>query len=287
MVEINVGGGSPQESRQLGALGVLLILMAIGLVLNSLLGPAFGNLIRYPLSETMLNQTMGLELFSLLVLAPLVFWIGLRAWRGHEAAAPLSIGPAAFGAYMFTQYVIGPEYIHYPPQVLLHLVMFMLSGAILLLAWLQMRWLMPLAPRVGRVWAAVLAFLVIFVILRYLDPLVKMIQGGGLMGPEFAADITMYWTIFFLDLGIVVPLTMTTAVGLLQGMPWASRALYAVIGWFALVPPSVAMMAIVMLWNNDPFADVITVAILVASAVVFGWLAYQLYRPLLRRRRLA
>jgi hypothetical protein len=284
MVEIDVGGGSSQASRQLGALGVLLILMAFGLVLNSLLGPAFGNLIRYPVSATMLNQTMGLELFSLLVLAPLVFWIGLRAWGGHEAAAPLSIGPAAFGVYMFTQYVIGPEYTRYPPQVLLHLAMFMLSGAILLLAWQQMRWLAPLAPRAGRLWSAVLGFLVIFVLLRYLDPLVKMIQGGGLMGPEFAGDITMYWTIFFLDLGIVVPLTMATAVGLLQGMPWASRALYAVIGWFALVPLSVAVMSLVMLWNNDPFADVMTVVILVASAVVFGWLAFQLYRPLLRRR---
>jgi hypothetical protein len=272
-----------KASRQLGALGVLLILMAIGLVFNALLGPAFGNLMHYPFSATMRSQTIGLELFSLLVLAPLVFWIGLRAWRGHQAAAPLSIGPAAFGVYMYTQYVIGPGYSSYPPQVLLHLAMFVLSGAILCLAWVQMHWLAPLAPRAGRLWSAVLAFLVIFIILRYLDPLVKMVLGGGQMGPEFVADIAMYWTIFFLDLGIIVPLTMATAVGLLQGMPWASRALYAVIGWFALVPPAVALMAIVMLWNNDPFADVVTVLILVASALVFGWLAYQLYRPLLRR----
>jgi hypothetical protein len=271
-----------RANRQLGALGVLLIIFALGLALNAVLGPTFSGLIRYPFSETMLNQTIGLELFTLFLLGPFVLWIGLRALRGHRVAVPLSIGPAAFGVYMFTQYIIGPEYAFYPSQVLLHLGLFVLSAAILWMAWPQLGWIGALPARTGRLWAGVLAFLAVFVVLRYLDPLVRMIQGGGAMGPAFAEDVTMYWTIFLLDLGLVVPFTLVAAIALLQGVPWGTRALYGVIGWFALVPPSVAVMSLVMLVNNDPHASVVSTLVLAASAGVFLWLAYLLYRPLLR-----
>jgi hypothetical protein len=274
--------GRERANRQLGALGVLLIIFALGLALNSLLGPAFSGLIRYPLSQTMLNQTIGLELFSLFLLAPITIWIGLRALRGHRVAAYLGIGPAAFGVYMFTQYILGPEYAMYPTQVLLHLGMFVLSAAILWMAWPQLWWIGPLPVRNGRLWAGVLAFLAVFILVRYLDPLVKMLQGGGLMSPAFADDVTMYWTIFLLDLGLLVPFILVVSIALLQGIPWASRALYGVIGWFALVPPSIAVMSLVMLWNNDPHASAVSTLVLVASAAVFAWLAYLLYRPVLR-----
>jgi hypothetical protein len=271
-----------RENRQLGALGVLLIIFALGLALNSLLGPKFSGLIRYPFSQTMLNQTIGLELFSLFLLAPLALWIGLRALRGHRVAAPLSIGLAAFGVYMFTHYIIGPEYAVYPSQVVLHLGMFVLSAAILWMAWPQSWWIGPLPVRSARLWAGVLAFLAVFILVRYLDPLAKMLQGGGMMPPQFTDDVTMYWTVFLLDLGLVVPFILVVSIALLQGIPWATRALYGVIGWFALVPSSIAVMSLVMLWNNDPHASVVSTLVLVASAAVFAWLAYLLYRPVLR-----
>lgn len=282
MQEIDARAETTGARSQLGGLGVLLILLAIGLAVNALLGPAFSGLIRYPVSQTVINQTIGLELFSLLVLAPFLVWVGLRALRGHAAAGPLSVGPAAFSVYMFIQYIIGPAYTSYPSHVLLHLVLFVLSAATLWMAWTQLSWLMPLARSAARIWATVLAFLAIFLMLRYVGPLAAMIQGGGAMAPRFATDATMYWTIFFLDLGILAPFTIAAAVALLQGARWGAKALHGIVGWFAFVAPSIAAMSIVMLWNNDPFASVGSTLVLVASAIVFGWLAFLLNRPMLR-----
>jgi hypothetical protein len=42
----------------------------------------------------------------------------------------------------------------------------------------------------------------------------------------------------------VVPCTIATALALRRGTPVATKAMYGVVGWFALVPPSVAVMEV-------------------------------------------
>jgi hypothetical protein len=75
-------------------------------------------------------------------------------------------------------------------------------------------------------------------------------------------------------------------IGLLigWGRELGRRALYAVTGWFALVPPSVTAMAVVMLAKGDPNASVATVVTLTVASLVFGAFAVHVYRPLLARR---
>jgi uncharacterized membrane protein YjjB (DUF3815 family) len=82
----------------------------------------------------------------------------------------------------------------------------------------------------------------------------------------------------------VVPATVAGAVALLGGRELGRRALYAVTAWFALVPPSVAAMAVVMLAKGDPNASVATVVTLTVASLVFGAFAVHVYRPLLARR---
>jgi ABC-type Na+ efflux pump permease subunit len=101
--------------------------------------------------------------------------------------------------------------------------------------------------------------------------------------PAHPADVSMYWSIFFLDLGVVVPTAIATGIGLLAGAAWARRAVFGVVGWFALVPPSVAAMAIVKLLRNDPNATVGDTAVLAAVTLMFWLVAVRLYRPLFRR----
>jgi hypothetical protein len=57
-----------------------------------------------------------------------------------------------------------------------------------------------------------------------------------------------------------------------------------VIGWFALVPPSVAAMSAAMSINDDPHASTANLVAFTAAAVVFGAYAITVYRPLLRLR---
>ncbi|MGB3370985.1 MAG: hypothetical protein WBA81_10225, partial [Rhodococcus sp. (in: high G+C Gram-positive bacteria)] len=115
---------------------------------------------------------------------------------------------------------------------------------------------------------------------RYLDPIF-----GGAMPAEFADARTFFWSIVLLDLGLVVPATVVTAVALFRKARFAQKALFAVLGWFALVPPSVAAMAAVMVARSDPTASVGQVVVLTVVAVVFVGFAVTVFRPLLFRNR--
>jgi hypothetical protein len=262
-------------------LGIALITLGTGLLANSLLGPFVSGAITYPLSESLLNQTIGLEAVSLFLVAPLCILAGILAIRRHPAAPLIAIGPGAYTAYMFLQYVVGPEYRYYPGILPLHLALFVLGAGIAVAAWGAID--RERLPRIGegsqRRYAFLLLALAAFILSRYLSALFAALQGEPLTA-EFRDDVSMYWSILLLDLGIVVPATVASAVALLRGAGWARKALYAVFGWFALVPPSVAAMGIVMVVKHDPNASLGQAIVLTLAALVFAALAVRLYRPI-------
>ncbi|MDD9205726.1 hypothetical protein PU560_04495 [Georgenia sp. 10Sc9-8] len=63
----------------------------------------------YPFTETVLNETLGLEAVTLVLVAPLAVVTGAMTLRGHRAGPLLALGPAAYAAYMLVQYVVGPQ----------------------------------------------------------------------------------------------------------------------------------------------------------------------------------
>jgi hypothetical protein len=83
-----------------------------------------------------------------------------------------------------------------------------------------------------------------------------------------------------MDLGVVVPAAIATAVGLLRRAPAAARAMYALFGWFALVPPSVAAMAVAMVLRHDPNATTGGTIVFIAVAAVFAAFAVGVFWPL-------
>lgn len=112
-----------------------------------------------------------------------------------------------------------------------------------------------------------------------------MLAGGAV--PAAAPDLTMYWSIFFLDMGVIVPFAIATGAGLAVGAGWAQSAAFGLLGWFALVPPSVAAMSIVKILLADPNAstgDAMTFAIV---TVVFWVVAALAFRRLLKREATA
>jgi hypothetical protein len=128
-----------------------------------------------------------------------------------------------------------------------------------------------------------LLVLAVVVVSRYLGSFAALF-GSSPTPVEFAAARTFCWSIYLLDLGVVVPTTIAGGVGLVRGSRAAHTALYCVVGWFALVPPSVASMALVMVVNDDPNASVGQVLLLGGVSVVFGAFAAYVYRPVLLGR---
>jgi len=269
-------------TRMPRSFGLLLLLLAGELVVNSALGPLGADMIHYPFDETLRSQLVGLEIVTLLVVVPWCVIAGVCALRGRAHSALLALAPTSYSLYMFVQYVLGPEYAQYRVAALFQLSLVTLSGGLMLWAWaLSRRARLPvLRRRAERVYGAVMLGLALFVLLRYAVGIVGSFSSTAIPR-EFAAARTFYWSIFLLDLGVVVPATVVGAVALLRGSDLGRRALYAVTGWFALVPPSVAAMAATMLVNGDSNASFATVVGLCLASVVFAAFAAVVYRPLL------
>lgn len=101
---------------------------------------------------------------------------------------------------------------------------------------------------------------------------------------EYDEHPTTYWIVAFLDLAVVIPVTMAAALALLRGRPWADRPFYAVIGWYALVPLSVTAMAVTMVARDDPAADEARAVVFAIASVVFLALAALVFAPLPRQK---
>jgi hypothetical protein len=266
------------------SLGAGLLLLAAALAGNVVAGPLGADVIDYPISTSMDNQLRGLELVTMFLVVPWLVATGVLALRNHPGAPLLAFAPAGYAAYMFLQYVLGPEYSTYSWAVLFHVAVFSLSGWLTLSAWrLAAARPVPLATRAQhRRRACLMLALAGFVLVRYVPVLVGATDGRPLPA-ELQDGRTFFWSIVLLDLGVVVPLTLVAGLASWRGTPAGERSVYAVVGWFALVPPSVAAMAAVMVARGDPYASLPTTLLLTAASLLFAGVAAGLLRPLLRR----
>jgi hypothetical protein len=272
--------------------------IGLGLVLaaNALLGPLVGGVIAWHFSESLLNQGLGLDAFSLAVVAPLAIVAGIGLVRGRPWAAAVAGSVATYTMYMSIQYVIGPEYLRDPGNserfFVLYLALFIVGGGVALGAWHALRWILPpdRPRRRERALAVALLAIAAFVVFgMYLgNGFVQAMSDFG----RFVADPartdslqhpSAYWIVAFLDLGVVVPATVAVALALLRGSDRGRWGTYVVVGWFALVPPSVASMAVAMVVNDDPAASPARTVVFCVAAVVFAILAWALFRPLVRK----
>lgn len=256
---MNETGGRRALACELMSLSGLLALVA-------LLGPLVTGSLRYRYSETMLNQAVGLDAFALCVVAPAALVAAALSLRGSPAGPLLALGPAGFVLYMTVQYVVGPEYLTLDGNgergFPLFVALFVVAGLAFFQAW-SLAAAPPVSDRSRRRRGALLLALAAFVLLGmylangFLQALVDFPSyvAERAATSEYDEHPTAFWLVAFLDLAVVVPLTAATGLALLRGRAWAGRAFFGVMGWFALVPGSVAAMAVTMVLRDDPAAS--------------------------------
>jgi hypothetical protein len=271
-------------------LALALVALAAGLAAVALLGPLTGGPIDYHVSETLRNQTIGLDAVSLLVVAPLALTAAVLARRGHVAGPALALGVGAYTAYMFVQYIVGPDYLSRPGDnerlFPLYLCLFTLGWGSALLAWHALAAAPPTVPRRrARLLATrVLPLFAVLAFARYI-PVLADVMSGDPRDAGYRAGPTFFWAIALLDLGVFLPATAAACVGLARRRPWARRALFLVVGWFGLVGPAVAAMAITMSVNHDPNASTANAIAMTILGLAFAALAVAVYRPLCSRQQ--
>lgn len=275
---------SPADRRSYRALGPALLVLAAALVANSVLGPLGIDALAYPLPDSLLNQLLGLEVVTLLLVVPTMVAAAVLALRDRPGAAALALGPTAYTAYMFVQYVVGPEHLVYSLTVLLHLAIATLAGITCVWSW--HRAVATASPRTTghrrRRRVAWLLLLATFVVARYLPVLAGAVSGGSIPA-EYAEAPAFYWTIVLLDLGVVAPATVAAAVAIGLGRAAGAPAWVGVVSWFTLVPTSVAAMAAVMVVRNDPHASPATLVLTTVASIAFAVPAVRAVRRILRQ----
>ena len=151
-------------------LGAGLFLLGGLITLYAVLGPLVLDVIHFRTSASGLNQIRGGDLAALIVVVPVCMTVGRLAWRGHPAAPVLALAPGLFAMYMYSQLILGNEYLYRPGNFEryfpLLLGMFILAATLVLRSWGEIRLeeLPPSIPRLQRGSGILLVAMAVFVV---------------------------------------------------------------------------------------------------------------------------
>ena len=213
-----------------------LFLLGLGLVANVGLGPLGFKAIRYHVSTSMMNQLIGLDLVTLLVVAPLAFLVGLLALRRHPSAPVLAIAPGLFTAYILPQYIVGPDYVHLPGNnqrfFLLHLSLFVLGVAVALIGWTTINddELPDVSDREAFLASRVLFVGALFLVVGLHLPGVIDALSAVPTNAAYLDSPTAFYLVKLMDLGLIVPASIAVGVALTRRSRWAEKIMYPLIG---------------------------------------------------------
>lgn len=282
--DIAVTGTPPQRW-----LGTALLVLGLGAAVIALLGPLATGVIRYHASPGALNQLAGGDAAALLLVAPTSIVAGVLVLRGHRAGPVLALGPAIYAVYTYVQLGLSVDVTRYPGNserfFPLFIGLFVLAAAIAIRAWttIDTTDLPPTSRRLDRALGTFLLLVAAFLTFGLHLPGLADAMRAQPAGPEYLADPFLFWLVKFMDLGIVVPALVVIGVGILRGVGWARQAVYAAVGWFALLGTAVAGMAIVMQSTGDPAASVANTVAFTGFALFALAVAAIVFQPLLAR----
>jgi hypothetical protein len=272
-------------SKRPRLLAALLVMLALGMAVTSVLGPLVLGLMIYRTSPTTLNQLYGSDAAALFVIAPLALVTALLTVRAHPAAPLLAAGVGLFALYTYAQVVIGQEYLRLPGNVErffpLLLAVFVLAEAVVVVAWRSVPAGLPRpSRRVERAVALALLLVAVFLVfgLHLRSMLIAWQDPASLT--EYASAPTPFWLVKLMDLGIIVPAAVTIGIGLWRRADWARRGAYVLLTGYTCLAVSVTFMGVVMNLKDDPDASAGLAAGFGLFALVFIVLTTLLYRPL-------
>ncbi len=259
-----------------------MLALATGVAVLSILGPLGVGVLEYHIAEDVANQVIGGDAAALALVVPVSVLAGILAWRGHGSGAVLALAPTAFAVYLYTQLAIGGDFASRPGNserfFLLFLLVFLLAATGLVLAWRQASSvrLPDLTPGARRAVTTILLAVAFFLVVGLHLRGVASLTGGPPYGVEYTQSPAVFLIVKWMDLGLVVPVSLLTALGVWRRTAWSGLLAVAVIGWGALLGGAVAAMGVVMVLNDDPAASIPLAVGFVIVAGVFlalaGWL---------------
>jgi hypothetical protein len=278
MVTDATAGATPQ--RPGATVAVALLLLATGLAATVVLGPLGLGLLQWRVGPSGLIQLYGAHLAELVLVVPVAVgaaWL----WRGHHRLAPaLALGAAQYALYVAVQDVLFPDYSLYPGNnerfYPLFLGLLILSWTVACRAWAALDQSPPLPPRwLLRGFAALLLLLSAVIGFAWTAQVLAIALTGAAT-PDYAEAPSGFWVIRTVDLGVVIPISLWTAIGLWHGRPAAIKTAYALASFLTLELGAVLAMGLVQLWRRDPSVSPVLVYVLAPIFLVLAMLTVRL-----------
>ncbi len=247
-------------------MSLALFCLAASLAATVVLGPLGLGLLQWRVSASSLNQLYGAGVVELLLVVPAALIAGWLWRRQHRLAPVLALGVAPYGLYVALQDVLYPDYSLYPGNNERFFPVFL---ALAILSWtVAVRACAALdpCPPLPSLWlrrsvAAVFLLLTATIGGTWTAQVLPIALTGALT-PEYAEGPSGFWLIRLVDLGVIVPITLATALGLWRGQPLAIKAAYGLASFLTLELAAVLAMGAVMLWRQDPHASWMLVYVL-------------------------
>jgi hypothetical protein len=208
--------GADYVVRQERALAIALVALALGVAANSILGPVGLGLMRYRTSATTLNQLLGSDAAALFVVVPITVAAAVLAFRRHPVAPLVAVGIGVYALYTYAQVIIGQEYLRLPGNVNRSFHFFLPFSSSRRWSWF---WpstspppTPPAAPKLEWIAAVVLLLVAAFLVFgQHLRPMIIAWRDPASL-TEYASSPTPFWMVKLMDLGIIVPAAVLTAM---------------------------------------------------------------------------
>lgn len=253
--------------------GVLSAVLGVTVLAAAVLGPLLAGRVHFHMSSDALVQYVGGEVVTVVVavvlLASVPGW-----WAGWHWVPAVAAGASAYVAYTFATVVLGQEYARYPGNVekafLLYVAITAAAVALLVTSYRVLSAAGGLdGPRRATGWVLVAIGAVIALLW------LGQVAGFYRTGPteEYQSATALFWLIKYLDVGVVIPLAITT--GLLQRSPTpgTDAAAVTMLGFFGWLLLALVFMAVEMLRQGTPGASWVLAigAVILLVPPVLAW----------------
>jgi hypothetical protein len=239
-------------------ISILSIVGGILVLINSLLGPLWLDLIQMHTSISGILQTKAQDLVNIIIITPLLIIGGILNIKKSSIAKYLLILTPIYLFYFGLSYGIGQEWTVYPGNIENFFWIYILCIVIglILLFYTMPQFKSDDAPKFNKKslrWYVIISiiFLGLFTLLWYKDIFTVLFK-GDLPGNAYTNGPTLFWMIRYLDLSITIPLGFV-GFYLLWTRP---KKYYAVLllffGFFLTMIFAVCSMAWFQFVTNDP-----------------------------------
>ena len=245
------------------AIGLLAILIGLLLMILSVLGPLWINIIKYKTSTSAIYQTQGQDLVNLVIIAPLCIIGGVLQLLNQKSSKYFLISvPVYVSLYTGLAYGIGMEWSNpnytgtYNSNQYFWLFLILIFGGIFLAFYSYSKFSESESPNFStksiRIFTIVFVIFIAAFVFMWLSEINLVNITGNTANGSYGESPTVFWVVKYLDLGVSLPLGLLSLYLFNTRPGKAYPLLLLFFGFFVTLTCAVNAMMLMMLVNNDP-----------------------------------